>query len=88
MVENDRNIRFWEQYLQNLESLDFSVYSEKLKVPILVPIGNKILFRGALQHTNEVTVALGADYFAKCSVKQAEVLRQRRIAGIVNKYLF
>lgn len=85
LVENDRNIRFWEQYLQNLEALDFSVYSEKLKVPILVPIGNKILFRGALQHTNEVTVALGADYFAKCSVKQAEVLRQRRIADAKSK---
>ncbi|CAH2102969.1 unnamed protein product [Euphydryas editha] len=79
LIENDKNIRFWEQYLQNLEALDLSVYSEKLKVPILVPIGNRILFRGALQHTNEVTVALGADYFTKCSIKQAEVLKQHRI---------
>lgn len=54
-----------------------------MSVPILVPIGNKILFRGALKHTNEVTVALGADYFAKCSIKQAEVLRQHRINGML-----
>ncbi|KAM3960845.1 unconventional prefoldin RPB5 interactor [Aphomia sociella] len=77
--ENSRNINFWEDYLNNLNSLNFSVYSDSLTVPILVPIGNKILFRGQLKHTNEVTVALGADYFTKCSLKQAEELRQHRI---------
>ncbi|CAG4988978.1 unnamed protein product [Colias eurytheme] len=79
LAENERNLTFWHDYLNNLNSLDFSTFSDKLKVPILVPIGNKILFRGALKHTNEVTVALGADYFAKCSIKQAEILRQHRI---------
>lgn len=73
---------FWEEYVQNLNSLDFSVYSDKLTVPVLVPIGNKIFFRGSLKHTNEVTVALGADYFTKCSIKQAEILRQHRIRGM------
>ncbi|XP_046963762.1 unconventional prefoldin RPB5 interactor [Vanessa cardui] len=85
LLENEKNIRFWEDYLQNLNNLDFTVYSEKLKVPILVPIGNKILFRGDLKHTNEVTVALGADYFAKCSIKQAEILRQHRIKDAKSK---
>ncbi|KAJ8735253.1 hypothetical protein PYW07_006873 [Mythimna separata] len=76
---NEKNLSFWEDYLQSLKNIDFSIYSDKLKVPVLVPIGSRISFRGELKHTNEVTVALGADYFVKCSVKQAEVLLQRRI---------
>ncbi|KAJ8736659.1 hypothetical protein PYW08_007315 [Mythimna loreyi] len=76
---NEKNLSFWENYLQSLKDIDFSMYSDKLKVPVLVPIGSRISFRGELKHTNEVTVALGADYFVKCSIKQAEVLRQRRI---------
>ncbi|XP_026492646.2 unconventional prefoldin RPB5 interactor [Vanessa tameamea] len=85
LLENEKNIQFWEDYLQNLNNLDFTVYCEKLKVPILVPIGHKILFRGDLKHTNEVTVALGADYFTKCSIKQAEILRQHRIKDAKSK---
>ncbi|CAH0592141.1 unnamed protein product [Chrysodeixis includens] len=84
-AENEKNLRFWENYLQNLKSLDFSVYSDKLKVPTLVPIGSRILFRGEIKHTNEVTVALGADYFVKCSIKQAEILRQHRIKDAQSK---
>ncbi|KAH9631624.1 hypothetical protein HF086_006616 [Spodoptera exigua] len=57
-VENERNVQFWENYLGNLKNLDFSVFSDKLKVPTLVPIGSRILFRGELIHTNEVTAAL------------------------------
>ncbi|CAH0724514.1 unnamed protein product, partial [Brenthis ino] len=79
LLQNENYIKFWEEYLQNLNALDLNMYSEKLTVPVLVPIGNRILFRGAIKHTNEVMVSLGADYFTKCSVKQAEVLRQHRI---------
>ncbi|XP_049883819.1 unconventional prefoldin RPB5 interactor-like protein [Pectinophora gossypiella] len=85
LQENEKKLRFWEDYLQNLKSLDFNVFCDKLKVPVLVPIGSRILFRGELKHTNEVTVALGADYFIKCSLKQAEVLRQHRIKGAESK---
>ncbi|CAD0248509.1 unnamed protein product [Spodoptera exigua] len=46
-VENERNVQFWENYLGNLKNLDFSVFSDKLKVPTLVPIGSRILFRDA-----------------------------------------
>lgn len=81
LAGNKRNISFWENYIQNLKSIDFNTFSDKLKVPTLVPIGSRILFRGELRHTNEVTVALGADYFVKCSIKQAEILRQHRIKG-------
>ncbi|XP_075973936.1 unconventional prefoldin RPB5 interactor [Anticarsia gemmatalis] len=85
VTENERNLCFWTDYLENLKALDFSTYSEKLKVPVLVPIGSKILFRGELKHTNEVTVSLGADYFVKCSTKQADILRQHRIKGAQEK---
>ncbi|KAG6454944.1 hypothetical protein O3G_MSEX008960 [Manduca sexta] len=83
--ENERNLRFWEDYLQELKSMDFGAYSDKLRVPVLVPIGSRICFRGDIKHTNEVTVSLGADYFAKCSIKQVEVLRQHRIKNAQNK---
>ncbi|KAG7310869.1 hypothetical protein JYU34_003700 [Plutella xylostella] len=79
LAENEKNLRYWQQYLHNLRSVDFNVYADKLKVPVLVPIGSRILFRGVIKHTNEVTAALGADYFTKCSVKQAEVLRDHRM---------
>lgn len=81
MHENGEQIRFWEDYLKALNDVQFKSYSDKLKVPVLVPIGNRILFRGELKHTNEVTASLGQGYFAKCSTEQAEILRQHRIKG-------
>ncbi|XP_063616993.1 unconventional prefoldin RPB5 interactor-like protein [Cydia splendana] len=85
LAKNEENLRFWENYLHTLRTLDFNVYADKLKVPALVPVGSKVFFRGVLKHTNEVTVALGADYFVKCSLSQAEVLRQHRIKDAESK---
>ncbi|XP_072947331.1 uncharacterized protein uri [Epargyreus clarus] len=85
LFENEKNITFWEDYLQNLNMLDFNVFSEKLSVPVLVPVGSRMFFRGQLKHTNEITVALGADYFAKCSVNQAQILREHRIKDAKSK---
>ncbi|XP_061708329.1 unconventional prefoldin RPB5 interactor-like protein [Cydia pomonella] len=85
LAKNEENLRFWENYLHTLRTLNFSVYADKLKVPALVPVGSKVFFRGVLKHTNEVTVALGADYFVKCSLSQAEVLRQHRIKDAESK---
>ncbi|RVE47804.1 hypothetical protein evm_007559 [Chilo suppressalis] len=90
VLENQKNLRFWEDYLKSLQSLDFSLFSGKLTVPVMVPVGRRILFRGHLKHTNEITVAIGADYFAKCSLDQAEILRQHRIKDAqckVNLYI-
>lgn len=81
LEQNERSIRFWDNYIQNLKSVDLTTFSDKLKVPVLVPIGGRMFFRGELIHTNEVTVSLGADYFVKCSLKQAEILRQHRLTG-------
>lgn len=78
--ENERQMHIWQNHLHELKSLDFNVFADKLKVPALIPIGSRIFFRGNLIHTNEIIAALGADYFAKCSLKQAEVLKQHRIS--------
>lgn len=86
LAETEKNIRFWEDYLKSLTSLDFNLFADQLKVPALIPIGNRVFFRGEIKHTNEVTVALGADYFAKCSVKQAEILKQHRMKGNTNTF--
>ncbi|KAL4713832.1 hypothetical protein ACJJTC_015486, partial [Scirpophaga incertulas] len=83
--ENEKTLKFWEEYLKSLINLQFDVYSNKLSVPILVPVGSKILFRGELKHTNEVTVSLGADYFVKCSLNQAEILKQHRVKDAQSK---
>ncbi|CAK1601605.1 unnamed protein product [Parnassius mnemosyne] len=85
LAENEGKLRFWEDYLKSLKALDFSQFSDKLTVPILVPVGSRIFFRGYLKHTNEVTVALGADYFTKCSLQQGEILRQHRIKDAESK---
>ncbi|CAG4950468.1 unnamed protein product [Parnassius apollo] len=85
LTENEGKLRFWEDYLKSLKALDFSQFSDKLAVPILVPVGSRIFFRGYLKHTNEVTVALGADYFTKCSLQQGEILRQHRIKDAESK---
>lgn len=85
LAENEKNLQFWVNYLKELRELDLNVFADKLTVPTLVPIGNRILFRGEIIHTNEITVSLGADYFAKCSLKQAEILKQHRIKDAETK---
>ncbi|CAK1544388.1 unnamed protein product [Leptosia nina] len=85
LAQNNHNVSFWQDYLNQLNTLNFTSFNDKLKVPILVPLGNKILFKGILKHTNEVIVSLGSDYFAKCSIKQAEILRQNRVKDAKSK---
>ncbi|XP_013175889.1 PREDICTED: unconventional prefoldin RPB5 interactor-like [Papilio xuthus] len=85
LQENNEQIRFWEDHIKALNDVQFKLYSDKLKVPVLVPIGSRILFRGELKHTNEVTTSLGMGYFAKCSTEQAEILRQHRIKDAKSK---
>ena len=45
---------------------------------ILVPFGPLAFFNGSLQHTNEVTVNLGENYYAKCSAVQAAKIADDR----------
>lgn len=51
-----------------------------------VPFGSLAFMPGKLVHTNEITVLLGDNWFAKCSAKQAEKLvshrMERKFAGV------
>ncbi len=50
----------------------------KIESQILVPFGPLAFFNGSLQHTNEVTVNLGENYYAKCSAVQAAKIADDR----------
>ncbi|KAG8510023.1 Unconventional prefoldin RPB5 interactor [Galemys pyrenaicus] len=51
---------------------------DKLSYNIMVPLGPFAFMPGKLVHTNEVTVLLGDNWFAKCSAKQAVGLVEHR----------
>lgn len=44
-----------------------------------VPFGSLAFMPGKLVHTNEITVLLGDNWFAKCSAKQAQKLVTHRM---------
>nr|XP_033797845.1 unconventional prefoldin RPB5 interactor 1 isoform X2 [Geotrypetes seraphini] len=67
-VEND-----YEVLQKRLSSLP-----DKLSYDIMVPFGSLAFMPGKLVHTNEVTVLLGDNWFAKCSAKQASSLVDHR----------
>uniref|UniRef100_A0A4W3J5Z3 URI1 prefoldin like chaperone n=1 Tax=Callorhinchus milii TaxID=7868 RepID=A0A4W3J5Z3_CALMI len=51
---------------------------DKLSYDVMVPFGPLAFMPGQLVHTNEVTVLLGDNWFAKCSAKQASDLVEHR----------
>ncbi|CAH7357716.1 Uri1 [Phodopus roborovskii] len=51
---------------------------DKLSYDVMVPFGPLAFMPGKLVHTNEVTVLLGDNWFAKCSAKQAVGLVEHR----------
>ncbi|XP_030060261.1 unconventional prefoldin RPB5 interactor 1 isoform X2 [Microcaecilia unicolor] len=55
-----------------------STLPDKLSYDIMVPFGPLAFMPGKLVHTNEVTVLLGDNWFAKCSAKQASSLVDHR----------
>lgn len=44
-----------------------------------MPFGSLAFMPGKLVHTNEITVLLGDNWFAKCSAKQAQNLVAHRM---------
>ncbi|XP_037001089.2 unconventional prefoldin RPB5 interactor 1 [Artibeus jamaicensis] len=55
---------------------------DKLSYNVMVPFGPFAFMPGKLVHTNEVTVLLGDNWFAKCSAKQAVGLVEHRKAHV------
>ncbi|KAM7057775.1 unconventional prefoldin RPB5 interactor 1 isoform 2-T2 [Molossus nigricans] len=73
-------IQHWQKVDDDYSALQerLSVLPDRLSYNIMVPFGPFAFMPGKLVHTNEVTVLLGDNWFAKCSAKQAVGLVQHR----------
>lgn len=79
-------IEHWEKVGKDYESLQdrLRTLPDKLSYDIMVPFGPLAFMPGKLVHTNEVTVLLGDNWFAKCSAKQADTLVEHRKKHVEN----
>ncbi|XP_012881799.1 PREDICTED: unconventional prefoldin RPB5 interactor 1 isoform X1 [Dipodomys ordii] len=73
-------IQHWKKVDDDYSALQerLSTLPDKLSYNIMVPFGPFAFMPGKLVHTNEVTVLLGDNWFAKCSAKQAVGLAEHR----------
>ncbi|KAM5207577.1 unconventional prefoldin RPB5 interactor 1 [Hipposideros larvatus] len=73
-------IQHWKKVDNDYNALQerLSTLPDKLSYNIMVPFGPFAFMPGKLVHTNEVTVLLGDNWFAKCSAKQAAGLVEHR----------
>ncbi|XP_004479112.2 unconventional prefoldin RPB5 interactor 1 isoform X1 [Dasypus novemcinctus] len=81
VVTNCREkIQHWKKVDNDYNALQerLSTLPDKLSYNIMVPFGPFAFMPGKLVHTNEVTVLLGDNWFAKCSAKQAISLVEHR----------
>lgn len=81
---NRQNIELFQKYISDYESLKttLATFADKSKYNFMVPVaGTDIAFMpGYAEHTNEVTVLLGDNYFAEMSTKDAAKFVERRLA--------
>uniref|UniRef100_A0A8C5KWI7 Protein NNX3 n=1 Tax=Jaculus jaculus TaxID=51337 RepID=A0A8C5KWI7_JACJA len=73
-------IQHWKKVEDDYNALQerLSTLPDKLSYNVMVPFGPFAFMPGKLVHTNEVTVLLGDNWFAKCSAKQAVGLVEHR----------
>ncbi|KAJ8369927.1 hypothetical protein SKAU_G00099550 [Synaphobranchus kaupii] len=76
----EEQVQHWKKVETDYNSLQerLSTLPDKLSYDIMVPFGPLAFMPGKLVHTNEVTVLLGDNWFAKCSAKQAVDLAEHR----------
>ncbi|XP_026143085.1 unconventional prefoldin RPB5 interactor 1-like [Carassius auratus] len=79
-------IEHWKKVENDYESLQdrLRTLPDKLSYDIMVPFGPLAFMPGKLVHTNELTVLLGDNWFAKCSAKQADALVEHRKKHVNN----
>ncbi|XP_031139002.1 unconventional prefoldin RPB5 interactor 1 [Sander lucioperca] len=86
--ENEKVVKDCESRIQHWQKVagDYEALNERLKTlpdqlsyDIMVPFGPLAFMPGKLVHTNEVTALLGDNWFAKCSVKQAQKVVDHRM---------
>uniref|UniRef100_UPI00398EA0F6 unconventional prefoldin RPB5 interactor 1 n=1 Tax=Pristiophorus japonicus TaxID=55135 RepID=UPI00398EA0F6 len=73
-------IQHWIKVQSGYEALQgrLKTLPDKVSYDVMVPFGPLAFMPGQLIHTNEVTVLLGDNWFAKCSAKQAIGLVEHR----------
>ncbi|XP_062818071.1 unconventional prefoldin RPB5 interactor 1 [Anolis carolinensis] len=73
-------IQHWKKVEGDYDALQerLGTLPDKLSYDIMVPFGPHAFMPGRLVHTNEITVLLGDNWFAKCSAKQASSLVEHR----------
>ncbi|XP_063053290.1 unconventional prefoldin RPB5 interactor 1 [Engraulis encrasicolus] len=73
-------IEHWQKIEKDYDCLQerLKTLPDQLSYDIMVPFGPLAFMPGKLVHTNEVTVLLGDNWFAKCSAKQAEKIVEHR----------
>ncbi|KAM8946000.1 unconventional prefoldin RPB5 interactor 1 [Pelodytes ibericus] len=66
-------IQHWEKVESDYEALQKRLLTlpDKLSYEVMVPFGPLAFMPGKLVQTNEITVLLGDNWFAKCSAKEA-----------------
>uniref|UniRef100_A0A8C1L7J2 Protein phosphatase 1 regulatory subunit 19 n=1 Tax=Cyprinus carpio TaxID=7962 RepID=A0A8C1L7J2_CYPCA len=82
LKEEHRKVRMEKDYESLQERL--RTLPDKLSYDIMVPFGPLAFMPGKLVHTNELTVLLGDNWFAKCSAKQANTLVEHRKKHVKN----
>lgn len=77
----DDQILHWKKVSGDYEALDdrLQTLPDQLSYDVMVPFGPLAFMPGKLVHTNEVTVLLGDNWFAKCSAKQAQKIIKHRV---------
>ncbi|XP_059191628.1 unconventional prefoldin RPB5 interactor 1 isoform X2 [Centropristis striata] len=86
--EHEKVVKDCESRMQHWKKVsgDYAALKDRLKTlpdqlsyDIMVPFGPLAFMPGKLVHTNEVTVLLGDNWFAKCSAKQAQKIVDHRM---------
>ncbi|XP_047453098.1 unconventional prefoldin RPB5 interactor 1 [Mugil cephalus] len=83
----ESRIQHWKKVSDDYESLHdrLQTLPDQLSYDIMVPFGPLAFMPGKLVHTNEVTVLLGDNWFAKCSAKQAQKIVDHRMKYVKNE---
>ncbi|XP_063336141.1 unconventional prefoldin RPB5 interactor 1 [Pelmatolapia mariae] len=83
----ESRIQHWKKVSGDYEALNdrLKTLPDQLSYDIMVPFGPLAFMPGKLVHTNEVTVLLGDNWFAKCSSKQAQKIVDHRMKYVKNE---
>ncbi|XP_022045326.1 unconventional prefoldin RPB5 interactor 1 [Acanthochromis polyacanthus] len=83
----ESRMQHWRKVSGDYEALTdrLQTLPDQLSYDIMVPFGPLAFMPGKLVHTNEITVLLGDNWFAKCSAKQAQKIVDHRMKYVKNE---